>query len=234
MRMDRRAGLLYSVKLPTLAELMADMTVICGGGPTTSTSTTTNKSIDISSYGVTYPYFLFISNGPASAIILRTSSGQTTIKSYGTLSVSATTSSISVSTASYGFAYMVVKFPSYTDSIVRQALSKMTLAYKGSRASTDAAANDVYFSYSSVVSNAVYISAAAGTSVGGRMSLSWGSDISEGPEPATIATRSVNNTPLAFSMLLKYSSTVYLCRSGTYGATSTNRIIYGGVYVLSE
>lgn len=236
MRMNRRAGLLSLVKLPTLAELMADMTVVCGGGPSTSTTgTISTKTIDISSYSVSYPYCLFITIGPAASIIwVASSSSRTVLKSYGTLSVStATTSSIEINTASYGFAYMVVKFPNYADSVIKTALQKMTLTHKGSRASTPAAANDVYFNSSAIVSNAVYIAGAGGSSAGGRMSISWGSGIATNSGSTTIVTRSVNNTALDFAQLVIYSSRVYLCRTGDYNGNQ-NSIIYGGVYELKD
>ena len=231
MRMDRRAGLLNPEKLPTLAELIADMSVLCGGGtPASVYSTTTEaaRNIDISSYSVTYPYYLFICKGTALKIAAVSGSGTpTSLKSYGTLSLTASNTSIDVSTTSFGLSYIIAKFPHYSDAVVRKALSKMTLTHRVSRASNSSGSLSI--ATSTIVSNALYITTAAKARSSVGMSLAWGNAYSS----YIITKYGTSNGSQTYGYLQDSGSNTYVC-AGSWASDDNIALMLGGTYELKD
>lgn len=174
MRMDRRAGLLASIKLPTLDEVMADMSMIYGGG--TWSSSVSALSYSISNVG-TDPYYLFACvDGDACIARVTSNSIITYLSRYGTMTLTVTSSAIKTTTNGRLLAVLLMRFPSFDNAITDRVFRKAALAQLATRSSSSAAI--VSFAANLVNNNALYMAAGDASSANARICLAYGSAIS--------------------------------------------------------
>lgn len=136
MRMDRRAGLLNALKLPTVAELFADMTILTYKGAGTTSDTTPN--LDVSEINTTTPYYVFVLTGLALTIVKVTGTTVSSI-AYNTTNIGLTISdgTMTADGAWRGYYMVAARFPHYKDADVEQVFGSATItraAYKNTTA----------------------------------------------------------------------------------------------------
>lgn len=153
MRMDRRAGLLFTEKLPSLAELLADTSLLLFQG--WGDSSIMSMTVDTSGIDSSIPYYVF--SGRYGMGIVKVKNGVVTrLNAVGTVpdpTVDGNSLKFSSNSARCQAAALV-RFPHYTESQIDKTLSKPTATlknrYQGSTKST------VLFPTSETISDAVY------------------------------------------------------------------------------
>lgn len=210
MRMDRRAGLLNALKLPTLAELFADAVAVGGGGMNRSSASNAQFRFPKN----TTVYLLCFHGG-----------GYTVGKMYNTTytkyqGTSTEPSFSSYSSTEYNVAYSMragsmvgVTFPSYPEKVVQAVLTKMQ--QEAIFESVD----------SSQDSQSVYNTAFTG---GGLYVAAHGSYAS-----FSISAEESLFTPIFSYTSGSFTNKVYMYRSGTLtylsaNGTSAATNLYGG------
>lgn len=228
MRMSRRMGLRGgNPVIPTLAELLADTTLLTAAG--FSANNAMQPTLDISGIDTTTPYYVILSIGTAIEFV-KISGTTATILNYNTTSVGLTVSSsqITASGTYYGFTFLAVRFPNYSTKTVDAVLGAITITRKAGRNLADAAY--VSMASNSIDSTAIYLAAygAGGTLNHGAMSFSSGQTIFV---PIFTCEIDTNDQPSTSnnSILYQYFSNIYV----SYG---TGRTLFrnAGIWELTE
>ena len=232
MRMSRRMGLLGGV--PSLDQLFTSATVVAGGGNLGS-----NKAYYPSGTDTSTTYYLIVTTG-ADVNIAKIKNGVGTV-----LAANANTdmiwgaddTGITISTTCYGHAYLMMRFPNYSEAVVDSVLSSATLTRKAYRSANSN--GSVTISSSSIDSNKLYLAAFAelsGYYIYAGASLSYGSAMLSSTAGDAIMARQWSNnggtfTTDTFAYAHTSSNNVVVCR--TQSGAADNTIRSGGIYEIS-
>lgn len=214
MRMSRRQGLLGGIKLPTLAELFADMTTLKfanGSSPTGSYSLLVRMKVGEDDTST--PYYCFCSTGDNLEISKISDLNKTQLFLNGTRVVQVTQDIFYdpprieiIASNIRGGSILLARFPSYNPKAVDKALSRMVFNVKASLYSSTSSNCGFDYSTNPVNSNAMYIA----TGSTGGFSVSEGS---------SILTPIFSTGSVAY-LMKPTSGTVY--RYSADGSTSSN------------
>ena len=233
MRMSRRMGLLGGV--PSLDQLFTSATVVAGGGNLGS-----NKAYYPSGTDTSTTYYLIVTTG-ADVNIAKIKNGVGTV-----LAANANTNmiwgaddtGITISTTCHGHAYLMMRFPNYSEAVVDSVLSSATLTRKAYRSANSN--GSVTISSSSIDSNKLYLAAFAEQNyytTNAGASLSYGSAMLSSTAGNAIMARQWSNTGGStfttdtFAYAHTSSNNVAVCRTQTGAADSTIR--GGCIYEIS-
>lgn len=220
----------YSSKLPTLAELFADMVVDCW-------NFNQYDEMQLDSYELSYwdPYYLFVMRGSASNIFYLDSVSDgnfTLLNKDGSATFTMDIDGRWITTESssyYGGVMAAVRFPGYSDTDIQNILSSMTFSRKAY--ANTSSTTTVRTAYSGIKSEAVYIAPFANLSSDllGGISFSLGSSYTT-PIFSQVFDYSQNKqVSKNYSFLYKSGSYVYLSPTGS----SSGSIRNGSIHELS-
>lgn len=212
MRMMRRAGLLGTLKIPTLGELFANTTLLAHKGGTSTVS------VSLSGIDTSIPFYCFCMTGPQIEISKIVGTTKTVLSVIGTRGVSVTSSVVSITASA---TIVLMRFPNYAPSAIDEALSNMTVVVKASYYSTGATGTCSFNSNNTPInSDAFYVATYYHGS--GPISVSKGDNILS----AIITTSTTSGR-----MFLYKNGTTYSVSSNGTSAISTNM---EGVYELTD
>ena len=222
MRMDRRAGLLYAKSLPTLAELLADLTEVAFDGSGSSSSF--YRTFDVSGIDASTPYYLFVSIGLRMKIVKVTGSTITSLNYDTDFALAISDGTITAQYNSYGATFMAARFPHYSDDDVDAVLSALTITRKAYKNSSGL--GSIYADYSKFASTAVYMTAFGGGTSG--MSFSVGTNTTEPLAAYQASSGTVSSKDYAF--IMKKDEYMFVTTTHTDNGTYRN----GGIWELVE